>query len=105
MCSDVTRCHPISFLPQAGVGPGPEGSLAALSALKEQLKQQLAEVEKQEKATEESLRPQSVAQVDELQKKLEGALEELKSRRKELELQEKEEKEKEQNEQKKQPPK
>jgi hypothetical protein len=57
--------------------------------LKEQLKQHLAEVEKQEKATEESLRPQSVAQVDELQKKLEAALEELKNRRAELEQKEK----------------
>ena len=53
--------------------------------MKEQLQQQLAEVEKQEKATEESLRPQSVAQVDALQKQLEAALEELKSRRAELE--------------------
>ena len=68
--------------------------------MKEQLTQQLAEVEKQEKATEESLRPQSVAQVDELQKKLEAALEELKSRRAELE-----QKEKDQQEQKDQPPK
>lgn len=68
--------------------------------MKEQLKQQLAEVEKQEKATEESLRPQSVTQVDELQKKLEAALEELKSRRAELE-----QKEKDQQKQKERPPK
>ena len=64
--------------------------MAALSALKEQLKQQLAEVEKQEQATEESLRPQTVAQVDELLQKLEAAAEELKSRRAELEAREKE---------------
>jgi hypothetical protein len=69
--------------------------LAALSALKEQLNQQLAEVEKQEKATEESLRPQSVAQVDELQTKLEAALEELKSQRAELEQKEKDQQQKE----------
>jgi phage shock protein A len=53
--------------------------------LKEQLKQQLADVEKQHSAAEESLRPQTVAQVDALQKKLEAALEELKGRRTELE--------------------
>jgi hypothetical protein len=64
--------------------------MASLSALKEQLKQQLADVEKQQQATEDSLRPNTVAQVDELQKKLQDALEELKARRAELELQEKE---------------
>jgi hypothetical protein len=53
--------------------------------LKDQLKQQLAAVEKQQSATEESLRPQTVAQVDALQKKLEAALDELKARRTELE--------------------
>ena len=87
-CTGIT-CHPISILPQAGVG-APESSLAALSALKEQLKQQLAAVEKQEKATEESLRPQTVAEVDDLLKKLGEAVEELKSRRAELEAREKE---------------
>jgi hypothetical protein len=56
-----------------------------LAALKDQLKQQLAAVEKQQSATEESLRPQTVAQVDALQKKLEAALDELKARRTELE--------------------
>jgi hypothetical protein len=53
-------------------------SLAALSILKEQLKQQLAEVEKEQAAVEESLLPQTVEQVDDLSKKLTEALQELK---------------------------
>ena len=67
------------------VAQAPENRLAGLSALKEQLKRQLAAVEHQESAAQESLRPQTVAQVDELQKKLEAALDELKYRRTELE--------------------
>jgi hypothetical protein len=57
--------------------------------LKEQLKKQLADVEKQHSTTEESLRPQTVAQVDQLQSKLEAALEELKARRTELQQKDK----------------
>jgi hypothetical protein len=52
-------------------------------------------VEKQEKATEDSLRPQRVAQVDELQTTLEAALEELKSQRADLEQKEKDQQQKE----------
>jgi hypothetical protein len=63
----------------------PEVRFAGLAALKDQLKRQLADVEKQHSAAEESLRPQTVAQVDALQKKLEAALDELKARRTELE--------------------
>jgi hypothetical protein len=78
------QCGPESHLPLARVAQAPEDRFAGLSALKEQLKQQLAAVEKQHGAAEESLRPQTVAQVDDLQKKLEAALEELKARRTEL---------------------
>src|ERR1700688_3899983 len=78
-------CGPESHLPLARAAQAPEDRFAGLSALKEQLKQQLADVEKQHSAAEESLRPQTVAQVDALQKKLEAALEELKGRRTELE--------------------
>ncbi len=60
-----------------------------MTALKEQLKQQLAEVEKQEQAAAESMRPQTVAEVDNLQKKLQDALDELKARRAELAQKEK----------------
>jgi hypothetical protein len=60
-----------------------------LTALKEQLRQDLAEIERQEKAAEESLSPQTVAEVDDLTAKLQGALEELKHRRAELSAKEK----------------
>jgi len=74
---------------QLARAPAPEVRFAGLAALKDQLKQQLADVEKQYSAAEESLRPQTVAQVDALQKKLEAALEELKTRRTELEQKDK----------------
>lgn len=64
--------------------PGPLDVSGNLQTLKEQLKQQLAALEQQEKANEESMKPQSVEEVDDLQQKLQGALEELKTRRAEL---------------------
>jgi DNA repair exonuclease SbcCD ATPase subunit len=66
------------------------GDPEQLAALKQQLKQVLADVEKQEQAVTESLRPQTVAEADELQQKLQGALEELKGLRAELARKEKE---------------
>jgi hypothetical protein len=84
-CSGHPSCSPGSHLTEAQVAQAPEDRFAGLSALKEQLKQQLAAVEKQHSAAEESLRPQTVAEVDDLQKKLEAALDELKARRTELE--------------------
>lgn len=98
----ISHCECASYAPSVcgplsgGCGPSfepqgdPEQELAGLSALKDQLKQQLAEVEKQEQATEESLHPQTVAEADELQQKLQGALEELKAHRAELMKKEKE---------------
>jgi len=68
------------------------------------MKQHLADLEKQEQAAEESLRPQTVTQVDQLQERLQAALEELKARRAELVQKEKEEGQKGQEHQKKQPP-
>lgn len=62
----------------------PATSLVALAALKDQLKKQLAEVEKQETAVEDSLRPQTVEDVDMLMKKFDEAILELKARRAEL---------------------
>jgi hypothetical protein len=88
-----TTCHPVTILPQL---EGEQG-LMDLAALKDQLKQQLAEVEKQEQAISESLQPQTVSQVDQLMQKLQDAMEELKSKRSALaqkEQQEKAEKEK-----------
>jgi len=56
-------------------------SRAALSALKEELKRRLAEVEKRQAAAEERLLPQTLEEIDMLTKKLNDALEELKGRR------------------------
>jgi hypothetical protein len=63
--------------------------MASLAALKEQLRQHLAAVEEQEKTVGESLKPQTIAEVDDLQAKLQGAMDELKARRAELDKQEK----------------
>jgi hypothetical protein len=79
-CPNTTRTIPT----RTGFDLSPEDSLNALSALKEQLKQQLAEVEKQQAAAAESTLPQTVEEVDMLTKKLNDALEELKVRRSEL---------------------
>jgi hypothetical protein len=65
-------------------GTSPDASLAALSILKEQLKQQLAEVETEQAAIEKSMLPQTVEQVDELSAKLTDALRELEALRREL---------------------
>jgi hypothetical protein len=66
------------------ISPVRATSGTGLSTLKDQLKQQLAEVEKQEAAAQASLQPQTVEEVDTLTKKLQEALEELKARRAEL---------------------
>jgi hypothetical protein len=56
-------------------------SVAALSALKQQLQRQLAAVEKQESAAEEQLLPQTIEEIDALTGKLNEALEALRARR------------------------
>jgi hypothetical protein len=91
VCSGGAGCtHPTCGVPTCGqtlqvAASDPQ----ALAALKAQLQQALAEVDKQGKAAEEALRPQTVAEVDALQKKLQDAMDELKTRRAELEKQEK----------------
>jgi hypothetical protein len=74
-----TGCH------RATLVTSPSQSLAALEALKEQLKRQIAEIEKQEAAIEECLLPRTVEEIDMLARKLHVALEELKVRKAELE--------------------
>jgi hypothetical protein len=69
--------------------PGPEQQVENLATLKEQLKQALVNLEKQEQAVNESLKPQTVAEADELHQKLQGALEELKAHRETLARKEK----------------
>jgi len=53
--------------------------------LKEQLKQALANVEEQERAADASMQPKTLAEVQDLEKKLTDALEEVRSRRTQLE--------------------
>jgi len=61
-----------------------EDSLTTLAVLKEQLTQQLAEVEREQTALEKGMAPQTVEEVDMLTDKLNEALKELKARRAEL---------------------
>jgi hypothetical protein len=56
-----------------------------LAALKSQLQQALTDIENQEKIVNDSLQPQTVAQVEELQTKLRSALADLDRRKSELE--------------------
>src|SRR5271166_3045658 len=78
-------CHPPTWLCLPTVPPDdPTATFQALSILKEQLKQQLAEVEKQQAAIEDCLLPKTIEEVDKLSEKLTEALKELKARRAEL---------------------
>lgn len=81
-CAGTEVCTPT-------IDPGPWRSQEQFAAIKEQLKQALAEVEREEKAAEEKLRPQTVAEVDSLQKRLREALSDLDKRKQELEKKEK----------------
>jgi hypothetical protein len=78
-----TNCHPaVSDLSRQGcAGSGPH----ELRVLRGELERALQEVEAHEQALDEQLRPKTVEQVDELQRQLEGALEDLRRRRAELE--------------------
>jgi hypothetical protein len=59
---------------------GPED----ISALKADLKQALSAIEEEERMASESLRPQSLEEVTQLEQKLQGALREVQSRKEEL---------------------
>jgi hypothetical protein len=74
-------------------GGNPAESLETLQVLKAQLTKHLSDLDKQEAAMKHALQPQTVAEVDQLQKQLQEALDELKSRRAALEQQEKTQKE------------
>jgi hypothetical protein len=63
-----------------------------LRALKNQLRTELERVEKAEHAQLEKLRPQTIHEADELEKKLEAALAELRGWRAELEARKEEKK-------------
>ncbi len=66
----------------------PFTSAEDLAFLKQQLNKALADLEVTERALEESMRPQTVEQVEELEQKLADALEELKKRKGELQKKE-----------------
>lgn len=59
-------------------------SLEGLAALKQQLQQALAQVEEQERALEASYLPQTLAEAEELEARLRGALEELQQHKEDL---------------------
>lgn len=64
--------------------PRPAPSTEDLAALKEELRQALAEVEAQERVMEESMRPQTLEEADELERKLNAALDDLRAQKEEL---------------------
>ena len=89
----INTCTPLASQPTGPIDIGdPAQGVEQLGALKEQLKQALEQVEQQHQAAQDALRPQTVAEVDELQKKMADAMEELKARRAELERKEKDKK-------------
>jgi hypothetical protein len=63
--------------------PGPLGS-GNLTTLKQQLQEQLAQIEALEKVAEERLRPKTLSEVETLIKKLQEALAELEAHKNEL---------------------
>lgn len=76
-------CAGGSIIPDPTIVENPDPT-AGLAALKEQLKQAMANVETQEAALNDSLLPQTVAEVDDLTTRLQGALEALKARKADL---------------------
>ena len=78
-----TACGPCSASFQTPFAGGGDPA-AGLAALKEQLKKALADTETQEAAMNESLLPQTVEEAEDLEKRLQGVLDELKARKAEL---------------------
>jgi hypothetical protein len=84
-CLEHIFCHPLCTGIQC-VAPHPPVEIEkAFAALKKELLDQLGKNRARLKEIKEELRPQTVAQVDELRNKLHTALVELDSRRDELE--------------------
>jgi hypothetical protein len=78
--ADLSAMRPVP-VPSGG---DPWISLEELAALKAQLRQALLQVESQEKSLEEKSRPQTVAQIEELEEKIREALGELERRKSDL---------------------
>jgi hypothetical protein len=82
-----TGCGPMSPCPRGSIIPPEQGGVATpenLATLKAQLQQALAQVEGQERAMEESQKPQTAEEAEALEQKLVEALEELRQHRDEL---------------------
>jgi hypothetical protein len=84
-------CGPASCAPWtvAGQTPwldrdDPAALVEHLALLKAQLKEELAQIEKEEEALEAQLKPQTVAEVENLQLKMREAVEELEKLKSEL---------------------
>lgn len=98
-CGRTHACYPVSCRIVSCIGsrcggctlnisgwPGFQQGVTAedLAALKAQLTQALSEVERAEQVLAESMRPQSIDEIEVLEHKLEGALSELKQRKEQL---------------------
>jgi hypothetical protein len=93
-CGTGTRCFAGTYIgctEQTVIGPvgtGPIGDPGEysqqLAALKLQLQNAVAEIEQQQAVVDESLKPQTVEQVEELQMKMRAAIDELDRRKAEL---------------------
>lgn len=81
----MTTVTTVTTLAAAGTGP------ASLAQLKAQLQQALADVERREREQEAAGLPKTVEEADDLQRRLEGALEELREHRRTLEKEAKKE--------------
>ena len=79
-----TTFLPIGVPPEQFGGGLGYGAVQPFAFLKDQLKVALAAEEAREKACEESQKPQTVSEVDDLEEKLKGALQELSLRKTQL---------------------
>jgi hypothetical protein len=79
-CPPNTIVGPLTFQP----GGDPASALEHLAALKAQLKEALAEIEREQEALESSQKPKTVDEVENLQYKMRQAMEELENLKKEL---------------------
>ena len=80
LCGHTIQCTPTFVQTVAGAL-----EVDDLEALKDELRATLQRVEAQERNLRQHQRPQTLAQVDEIEQKLTEALEELRERRAELE--------------------
>lgn len=81
-CECTLTCTPGSCTTSAWcAAPTPQARAEVLAQLREQLRRQLEQVDSEGATLEEALRPQTVAQVDLLERKLRGALDDLEGQR------------------------